>query len=1498
MKRHVSEQIDWTKCVVCQSGDGELRSTSQGIESLANQFKAWWNDKILPFDAAFLTSHTITDEEGKIYPDFKSAMATNSAKYHHNCKNNFSEFKMNKKLTSATKRLKVEPNIKAAERPMRGESSALKSLCIICNKYDDIQNMCAAGSWHATKSKLSGKHVSKLTEQWREMARVTNDDGLVSRLAIGDLGANSSFYHKICYTGFYNRYREQMKCKTDTNKIKEAAWDKVIAYIAESDESNGYDLNHIESMYIDYLAKYNVFIKSHSSRFAKELLERASDLMEIVKEGRKSKVFLKEMVFDIVNTFGATTMIDRLRSIVQPIRKDVFDRKHIFDGTLNYSQQNSMSPTLLALISMLVDGEYNEDARCCSQAVLIICGMITYNTREVKNNNSLQTQRRHNRDRETPFNIYIGLKLYSTIRSRTIIDHLFNLGISISYDRILSITKSVYEGICENYSNYGVFVPQNLKKGGFMVLVKDNIDKNASANLIQSHYHGTSITLVQFLDDSPSNNSNQDFSIDYIDKTHSSKKLTLLPAEYTNPSHVNKSKLSGDLYAPLCCVNFEDTNLDQLEEAMNDEFKWASQFAASYDQNKSWAQYHINNLSENSSNNISGENALLPLIRDKINTIEMQCHTMELNIKSVNVVNPGQTPVDVSDCPIYALTKEVIYRFPERFSNYVAMFGGLHIEQCLLVVHGQLIENSGLKEILQSCSLATIGAGSVVDVNHIKRARYCMQVLLCAMYRKLASACSNEGDDSHIDPQEWLTDKAETNSMCRYLKIVLDLQAQILSFVRSIREGNFILYVQSLRSILKWFFILDHYNYARWLTVHVFDMMNLHITNPDVYTEMQKGSFSYAKSQRPFSRMALDQLHEQNNKLIKGLGGASNILNQQDESALIRWGTCGSEITRIISEFEESSVCSNLKHHEDNEAFRSSFCKDVDAVSERIASNPFQLETLTTINNKDCIFPKAVTDELENILEIGECQVLAFIYDRLVFQKVPISSTIKKNKFLILNIPQSKETAVNVGIVFMNKLRSAVNERPMVATELFESEIYGIPACFSVDYSKKMYHGTKSSIQDRLYACSSSTLDVNECTKNVVIVEASPLFRKLSGANVNNFHEFALVFYNQVRTMSKGFFRLDVVFDRYFDNSLKAQTRYGRGIAGTRISNINDDTVFPKDFLSSFLCNSANKNDLGKYMGSKLISLHVEYSNSFVLCVTMDDSILSSPNTIEPSTIGSTAEEADQKLVKHVLHCIDENYKKIVVHSIDTDVLVLLIGYVAHKDVASSEIFFNMMSIDKTLYNIVENINILGPAVAKALPFFYALTGCDVNPSFNGKGKCTFFDAWMKSEMKDEITSAFMKLGNMPDEIRAEEQALVETLVKTVYFGSKYNRNKTLNMLRKDQFIQLPSNDLRKLAPSSDALYMQTLRATHIAGFEWQHCNSNIIIPAPLLRGYTLNHQTYEPQWLSSENRVDVLNKLITTCKCKTAKCLSCKCAALQLKCLPICHCNQLCVQK
>ena len=169
----------------------------------------------------------------------------------------------------------------------------------------------------------------------------------------------------------------------------------------------------------------------------------------------------------------------------------------MFNGNLNSENQGkTLSPFLLAL-SILIDSEVNIEEKC-SQAVLTLSDMSTYNTRKLKKSNHTLNHRHHKTERETPVTMYVGLKLYSTAKSKTIIDHLFHLGISISYDGVLSITKSLYEVLHRNYVQHIIVLPTNLKKGYFVVLVKDNVDKNASSNLVKSHYHRTSISLLQF----------------------------------------------------------------------------------------------------------------------------------------------------------------------------------------------------------------------------------------------------------------------------------------------------------------------------------------------------------------------------------------------------------------------------------------------------------------------------------------------------------------------------------------------------------------------------------------------------------------------------------------------------------------------------------------------------------------------------------------------------------------------------------------------------------------------------------------------------------------------------------------------------------------------------------------------------------------------------------------------------------------------------------------
>ena len=142
------------------------------------------------------------------------------------------------------------------------------------------------------------------------------------------------------------------------------------------------------------------------------------------------------------------------------------------------------------------------------------------------------------------------------------------------------------------------------------------------------------------------------------------------------------------------------------------------------------------------------------------------------------------------DQPVFALTKELQFCFPNIFHNYFPLFGGLHIEQSLLVLHGQLIKGSGLMKILNLQKLSTIQFSAVVDVNSIKRATYCIQVTLSTFYLKLNEAIALDNLNGAC-PYDWLRQISAENEMCIFYKMVFDFQVSYLMSIRSEHEGNF-----------------------------------------------------------------------------------------------------------------------------------------------------------------------------------------------------------------------------------------------------------------------------------------------------------------------------------------------------------------------------------------------------------------------------------------------------------------------------------------------------------------------------------------------------------------------------------------------------------------------------------------------------------------------------------------------------------------------------------
>ena len=145
--------------------------------------------------------------------------------------------------------------------------------------------------------------------------------------------------------------------------------------------------------------------------------------------------------------------------------------------------------------------------------------------------------------------------MFFLTRSRMLIDDFFKTGLCVSYDRVLELTKILYENLHQAYTKYGCFFPRILKKNLFSVWLKDNIDVNPKANFVKSSYHGTSSSMIQFPtheekgEDFPNNTLEQ--------KVSGSKKLKPLPSEYTVKNLYSPGSKSMQLWAPKA-PNFVD----------------------------------------------------------------------------------------------------------------------------------------------------------------------------------------------------------------------------------------------------------------------------------------------------------------------------------------------------------------------------------------------------------------------------------------------------------------------------------------------------------------------------------------------------------------------------------------------------------------------------------------------------------------------------------------------------------------------------------------------------------------------------------------------------------------------------------------------------------------------------------------------------------------------------------------------------------------------------
>ena len=166
-----------------------------------------------------------------------------------------------------------------------------------------------------------------------------------------------------------------------------------------------------------------------------------------------------------------------------------------------------------------------------------------------------------------------------------------------------------------------------------------------------------------------------------------------------------------------------------------------------------------------------------------------------------------------------------------------------------------------------------------------------------------------------------------------------------------------------------------------------------------------------------------------------------------------------------------------------------------------------------------------------------------------------------------------------------------------------------------------------------------------------------------AASSMKTFGELAEMILNRIISLSKEAERVDVVFDLYQENSIKAGERNRRTKKDPVHMTISSSlTALPKD-MDAFWSSIHNKNQLQKFFQAHVLQHQERLSRASVFLSGM---IREKPlkvqngHVVKVPELNSNVEEADERLFIHINHAINTtNVKSLLTASSDTCICVL-----------------------------------------------------------------------------------------------------------------------------------------------------------------------------------------------------------------------------------------------
>lgn len=701
-----------------------------------------------------------------------------------------------------------------------------------------------------------------------------------------------------------------------------------------------------------------------------------------------------------------------------------------------------------------------------------------------------------------------------------------------------------------------------------------------------------------------------------------------------------------------------------------------------------------------------------PLINEKPSD-PSTIKTAMIDVETISKSAGQEYSVFTCDQQLYRVTMDIVWTDPDRWKDFIPRLGGMHWVMSFVGCIGKLMSNSGLERIMGS---AFGGANKMLLGKKFPMNVRALRFVLLELLIDFKDQMSQYNDlDSFIDSLP--TTRLSKHWVENFIKPVL----LILLYIRAEREGEFALHLYACEKMMPYFFAAGHWNYARDGLLYLQRMERLpskpleRFRKGEHVIHLKEGMWNGI-----WSDMAIETTYMKIGKGQTGIIGATTNSRTTDIWANSHH-LCG-EVKSELADLSESKKSKSTSHKEEGNGRMLSDQLDRTKLRKTIVNciHPLNFgdnEILVNIFTGEEAQEKCNVDQA---LDIGKRQMKEYQKNLPEGFRETLSMKVNTMKKKEQKDSKKGQMIFNTEVIFSRVLYLLGVNRLDFST-LFNFELAPVPTSLFKDTGEGRYSQTKSVLKNKLKV-EVSARNVNPDT--IVIDGGGMLHSQIywpKDGLVQDFVNGVIVYVSKILNKADCY----LIFDRYFDYSIKSDTRKKRVGQFKRSHTLSLKTPLPaKDVCMS---SSITKQNLIELIADSLIKTFTKRKTEKKLVITsqsfVPEETINGSRKMRPD-LTSRFDEADYIIPQQVGSAIKDGAKIIKVACADTDVFVLLCAMYT-REKWTSEVLMQDFKEERTFINIGHTVN-KNVSLANSIIPLHALSGCDTVPvMYNiGKVKC------------------------------------------------------------------------------------------------------------------------------------------------------------------------------